>query len=233
MSIIAIIPARGGSKGIPRKNLIPVAGKPLLAWSLEDALDSRRVQEVIVSTDDKEIEQLARRYGCSVVRRPQALSGDEASSESALLHALDDRLTRGHEDPQLVVFLQCTSPVRGRDDIDLAIAALEQAAADSLFSSRPVHGFTWRQGISLQPNYDPRSRPRRQDLSELTYEENGSIYVFKPWVLRDTGSRLGGKIAMHPMHALDSFQIDEPDDVPYVDALLRLRRPTLPQANAA
>ena len=109
---IALIPARGGSKRIPRKNLLPLAGLPLVAHSIRHAIAAHAVSEVYVSTDDPEIADVARTFGAEVVMRPTELAGDQATSESALLHALDDRARRGLPDPELVVFLQPTSPVR-------------------------------------------------------------------------------------------------------------------------
>jgi CMP-N,N'-diacetyllegionaminic acid synthase len=226
--VLAIIPARGGSKGIPGKNIYPLAGKPLIAYTIEQALAASRVTRIVVSTDTEEIAAAARRFGAEVVRRPENLSGDEASSESALLHCLDHlRAGEGYE-PDLVVFLQATSPLRTAADIEQAVATLEHAEADSLFSACPQHGFVWRLGAdnAAPLNYDPRHRPRRQVAPE-DVTENGSIYVFKPWVLAELACRLGGKIAVYRMAWLDSLQIDEPEDIPVVEFLLRQRHPKL------
>lgn len=224
--IVAIIPARGGSKGIPRKNIQPVAGKSLLAYTIEHALQTPAITRLIVSTDDPEIAAVAQQYGAEVVWRPAEISGDTATSESALLHALDHlRDTEGYE-PELMVFLQATSPLRQPDGIQNAIETLQREQADSLFSACPVHGFIWRRdGEQLSSlTYDYRHRPRRQDAPEDLIE-NGSIYVFKPWVLRQFNNRLGGKIAVYRMNVLDSFQVDEPADLELMEHLLALRRP--------
>lgn len=227
-SILAIVPARGGSKGIPRKNLALVGGIPLLGRTLEHARRAALVDHTVVSTDDDEIAALARAYGAEVVRRPAALAGDEASSEAALLHVLGEfRREEGYE-PELVVFLQATSPLRREGDIDRAVETLRRQGADSLFSACPVHGFVWRRGDRLEAlTYDPAKRPRRQDLGEDLLE-NGSIYVMKPWVLTTFGNRLGGEVAVYPMDPLDSFQIDKPADLELFERLLRL-----PSAGAA
>ncbi len=222
--ILAIIPARGGSKGIPRKNLQPLAGRPLLAHTVEAALAASAVTRVVVSTDDDEIAEVARALGAEVVRRPAEISGDTASSESALAHVLDHlRDTEGYE-PELVVFLQATSPIRRPTDIDDAVAALLEAEADSLFSACAVHGFVWRRsGDGLRSlTYDHEHRPRRQDIGEDLLE-NGSIYVFKPWVLREHGNRLGGQIAVYEMDPLHSFQVDEPGDLELMERILQPR----------
>ena len=220
--VIAIIPARGGSKGIPRKNILPVAGRPLIVHSIEHARRAPSVTRIIVSTDDQAIGAVAAAAGAEVVWRPEAISGDKASSESALLHVLDHlRDTEGFE-PTLVVFLQATSPMRGDDDVEEAIATLRREQADSLFTASTIHGFAWRRGPDLlEPvNYDPARRPMRQDLKESILEENGSIYVFRPSVLRTHGSRLGGRIAVHLQRPFDSLQIDEPADLELIARLM-------------
>jgi YrbI family 3-deoxy-D-manno-octulosonate 8-phosphate phosphatase len=222
---LAIIPARGGSKGIPRKNVKLFLGKPLLVHSIEQARQAPSVTRIVVSTDDPEITTIARAHAADVVRRPPEMSGDRATSESALLHTLDHLRTTEDYEPELIVFLQATSPLRRPGELQAAIDTLRNQQADSLFSACPVHGFIWRHhGNRLESiSYDYRSRPRRQDIGEdLT--ENGSIYVFKPWVLREHNNRLGGKIAVHRMSPLDSFQIDEPGDFELLERLAGLER---------
>ena len=224
--IIAIIPARGGSKGIPGKNIRIVGGKPLLAWSIEQARQTAAICRVFVSTDSAEIAQVARDYGAEVIQRPQEISGDTASSESCLLHALDFLKHSLNLEPDLVAFLQATSPLRGTEDIGNAIQLLERERADSLFSACRVEGFVWRVDKAEQVrsfSYDHLARPRRQDAPEDLIE-NGSIYVFKPWVLRQGNNRLGGKIAVYRMPALISFQIDEPADLELIEALMDFRQ---------
>jgi N-acylneuraminate cytidylyltransferase len=218
--VLAIIPARGGSKGIPRKNVRPVLGIPLLAHSIVHARESASVTRIVVSTDDAEIAEVARRYGSEVVARPPELSGDTATSESALLHVLDHlRSTEGYE-PELVVFLQATSPLRPPGAVEAAIGQLRDRGADSLFSASPVHGFVWRihDGRLSSISYDYRNRPRRQDIGEDVVE-NGSIYIFKTQLLRELGNRLGGKIEVFRMDPLDSFQVDEPGDLELMERL--------------
>ena len=222
-SVLAIIPARGGSKGIPRKNVRPLLGKPLLVHSIDHAKSSPSVTRVIVSTDDPEIATVAREHGAEVVLRPAGISGDTAGSESALLHVLDSlREIEGYE-PDLVVFLQATSPLRRPGDIQGAIETLEREEADSVFSACSAHGFVWRlhEGQLRSLTYDHRNRPRRQDIGEDLIE-NGSIYAFRPWVIRKHHNRLGGKVAVYRMDPFDSFQIDEPGDFERIERLARL-----------
>lgn len=219
--VIAIIPARGGSERIPRKNLVPICGRPLIVHSIEHARAAKSVGRVYVSTDDDDIATVSREAGAEVIRRPQHLSTAEASSESALLDALDQHNAAGLPDPDLIVFLQCTSPVRRPDDIDCAIETLLAAEADSLFSACENKNFIWveRGGTLASVNYDFRHRRREQEL-ERQFRENGSIYVFKPALLRAEGNRLGGKIAVFEMDYWSSFQVDSADDVALVQWVL-------------
>ncbi len=217
MNTITLIPARGGSKGIPRKNIRPLAGKPLIAHTIEQAKQANQVNRVIVSTDDTEISTVAQQYGAEVISRPAQISGDTASSESALIHALDWLKQQEEYEPERVVFLQCTSPLRTSNDIDRAITQFEAEGADSLLSVSPTHKFLWENvnGVAKSINYDYRQRPRRQDMNPQ-FAENGSIYIFKPWVLNQFNNRLGGKIALFVMNdscididALSDFEMTE------------------------
>lgn len=232
--VVAIIPARGGSKGIPRKNLVSICGHPLLAWSIWAALQARCVTRVLVSTDSEEIASVARRYGADVVMRPAEISGDTASSEAALLHALEHLAERGCR-PELLIFLQATSPLREAQDVDGAIFQLLRDQADSCFSASPEH-FTgrWRRaenGEVTSVNFRPNSRPMRQDYP-VEYLENGSIYVMRPDVLLNCRSRMGGKITIYPMNAVKSLQLDELSDLPLISACMHALSIREPQASA-
>jgi YrbI family 3-deoxy-D-manno-octulosonate 8-phosphate phosphatase len=221
MTCVAIIPARGGSRGIPRKNLRPIAGKPLLAYTIEHARTAPSIDRVVVSTDDVEIGTVATRYGAEVIWRPAEISGDRSPSEAALLHALDELAARDDYRPDLVVMLQATSPLRRPDDVERAIGTLLAEDADSLFSACTVHGFLWHrdeQGLSSVA-YDYRDRRMRQEGPEDLLE-NGSIYVTRHDLLRATRNRLGGRIAVYRMDVLDSFQVDEPSDLVLMERLL-------------
>jgi N-acylneuraminate cytidylyltransferase len=229
LAICALIPARGGSKGIPGKNILPLAGRPLLVHSIDAARAAPSVDRVVVSTDDDRIASVAKAHGAEVVRRPEDISGDTATSESALLHALDAlHRSEGYE-PDLVVFLQATSPLRRPDDIQGAIDLLLAEDADAVFSACRPSGFVWRvAGTTVAPlNYDPANRPRRQEVADEILIENGSIYVFRPGVLRAFQSRLGGKIVAYMMHELDSFELDEPEDWALLECLSSIRGGTV------
>ena len=221
-NIIVIIPARGGSKRIKNKNLAVVGGRPLLAHSIIAAKQSKHVTRVIVSTEDEAIAKTAKEFGAEVITRPAQLASDDASSESALIDVLDQLEAAERYIPELVVFLQCTSPARRIGDIDRAIEQLVSSGADSLFSACRNHGLIWQDNHgkidSLSYNYHKR---KREQQMEVQYRENGSIYVFSPRLLRDTSNRLGGKIAVYEMDFLSSFQVDNPDDIKLVDWVMQ------------
>lgn len=221
MSVLAIIPARGGSKGIPRKNVRLLNGKPLIAYTIEQARATPSITRVVVSTDDTEIGAVAKQYGAEVIWRPAEISGDTASSESALLHALEHFERNEGYQPEFLVFLQATSPLRRPHDISNAIQRLIDEEADSLLSLAPFVHFLWNvlDGKLQSLNFDYCNRPRHQELPPL-YMENGSIYVFRPWILRQFGNRLGGKITYYKMDPLSAVDIDTLADFSLCEAIM-------------
>ncbi|GAB1545561.1 acylneuraminate cytidylyltransferase family protein [Scytonema sp. NUACC21] len=220
MSIV-IIPARGGSKGVPRKNVRLLGDKPLIAHSILDGKEAKLINNVYVSTDDPEIAEASREYGAEIINRPNELAGDTASSESALIHALSEIEKTGIS-PDFIVFLQCTSPIRTGADIDSAIEKIQAENADSLLSVSPSHRFLWEEvnGVAKSINYDYRHRLRRQDMKPQ-FMENGSIYIFKPWVLKELGNRLGGKISLFPMNEAAAWEIDSILDFEIAEFLIK------------
>lgn len=233
LEVLAIIPARGGSKGIPKKNVLPFNGVPLVGVTIWQALQSRTVSRAIVSTDDSEIAKVAAKYGAEVVRRPAEISGDEASSELALLHVLDKLKDEEAYEPDTVAFLQCTSPIRYPGDIDRAVETLLSENADSLLSVVPSHRFLWTRidGKVRSVNYDYTSRPRRQDIPP-EFMENGSIYLFRPWILRQYHNRLGGRIVLFEMDDSTSVEIDTELDFELAQWIARRHRVPSPVTNS-
>jgi len=224
VNLVDVSPAGGGSKGLPRKNVLPVGGKPVIADSIEHAKGASSVGRTIVSTEDSEIAAIALSWGAEVIHRPRELADDTASSEAVLLHSLNYLEKMERFRPDLVVFLQCTSPIRQSDDIDRAVNILVNENADSLLSACHSHVFLWRRnGGSVDSlNYVYRERRRRQDLPD-EFIENGSIYVFKPWVLEKLNNRLGGKIVLFEMDYWSSFQIDSLEEFELCEWILNRR----------
>jgi len=220
MSTIAIVPARAGSKGIKGKNIVPFLGAPLIGHTLVQAQASEKLDHVFVSTDGEEIAQVSREYGVDIIRRPEELAGDQATTESALLHALEE-IRQNEVSVETVVLLQCTSPLRRAHDIDEAISLVKEEEFDSALSCCENHNFLWQGAVDdgVEPiNYDPQNRARRQDFA-MQYQENGSIYVMDVEILDQDECRLGGKIGVHKMPELLSFEIDEPKDLDIVRSM--------------
>lgn len=220
--VVAIIPARGGSKGIPGKNLKLVCGKPLLAWSIIQARVAKCIDSVWVSSDSNDILAVAEEYGAIAIRRPEGLSGDSASSESAWLHGLEE-IEHAGVSVDLIVGMQATSPIRDGSDLDTAIKQMKRENLDSLLTVTEVEDFfNWRIGPNgpESVNYDYRSRKMRQ-LIEKRFLENGSFYIFHPEILRSFNNRLGGKIGMHVMERHKMFQIDNPEDIVLCESIMR------------
>lgn len=219
--VVAIIPARAGSKGIINKNIIDFCGKPLVAWSIEQAKNAQNVEEVFVSTDGENIAEIAQEYGAKVIRRPKELASDVASSEDALLHAINE--IRKEMKIDNILFLQATSPVRLCEDIEQAIDIFFREQYDSLFSMSILEDYClWKkEGKKLVSwTYDYMNRGRRQEREKL-YLENGSIYVFKSKLIEETHNRLGGKIGMYEMPLERSGEIDSEDDITICENYMR------------
>jgi len=236
MKTVAIIPARGGSKGLPRKNVLPFAGKPLVAWMVQAAHAAITVDSVYVSTDDEEIATAARRFGAGVIQRPADLANDTASSESALLHALDV-LDARNERYDTLVFLQCTSPLTSAEDIDGVATLVRNGDSDSAFAATAFHHFIWKKSAAtaLGVNHPVVPRLRRQDR-EAEFLETGSVYAMKVAGFREAGHRFFGKIGLHEVPRSRSYEIDDREDFDFTEQLmLRSLRskehlPWLPQA---
>ncbi|WP_019158021.1 acylneuraminate cytidylyltransferase [Brevibacterium senegalense] len=215
--VVAIIPARGGSKGIPLKNLQKVAGRSLLARAIDAALDAQHIDTVVVSTDHDGIAQEALRAGAQVVRRPGDISGDTASSESALLHALQQI---GAEDG-ITVFLQCTSPFIDSTALDSAIARVRDDRADVVFSAVEDHSFLWRLDESAHAEavgHDAAHRPRRQDRAPQ-YNETGAFYVMRTDGFRAAGHRFFGRVEIEEVPLEQAREIDSMSDLTLVRAI--------------
>ncbi|MBN9106471.1 MAG: acylneuraminate cytidylyltransferase [Propionibacteriaceae bacterium] len=218
-AVLAVIPARGGSKGVPGKNVARIGGVPLVARAVGAALAAGRIGEVAVSTDDEAIAAAAIEAGAVVIPRPAELAGDGASSESALLHALDHRADPDGVD--IVVMIQATSPFVTAAELDALVEAIEDGA-DSAFTAAPFHGFVWRNAPDAAGvNHDPSGRPRRQDR-EPEWLETGAAYAMRTPGFRTAGHRFFGRIVAVPTDPARVLEIDEPADLERARALAHL-----------
>ena len=212
---ISIIPARGGSKELPRKNIKLFHGKPLIAYSIESAKSSQSIDRVIVSTDDEEIADISKSFGAEVVMRPEAISADRSPSEDALIHVVNTLESSSSVSIDFIVFLQATSPLRPKGMIDQCLKKMTAQGGDSLVSVYFETLFYWREengeGKSI---HDYKVRPMRQDVKKekKIYRENGSLYIMKRDVLMKGKNRLGGKIILYPMKHGESLEIDSEFD---------------------
>jgi len=218
MNIVAIILARGGSKGIPKKNIIDFCGKPLLAWTIQNCLDAQ-IPNVYVSTDDNDIARVANKYGAIPVYRPSELASDTSTAEESWANCLKSTLK-----PDIVVAAQVTSPLRTADDIRNGISMFIAGGLDSLFSASPIGDMClWKHdkaGNVKSINYDYKNRKRRQEL-EPTLVENGSFYIFKPETLSLNNNRLGGKIGFYEMEFWKMFEVDDPESLRFCKTIMK------------
>lgn len=201
MKSVSIILARGGSRGIPRKNIIDLCGKPLLAYSIEASLKSD-VSETWVSTEDVEIAKIAEELGARVLKRPAEIAGDTSASEDALLHFASE-----HRDFDILVFLQPTCPFIKKSDINAAIKLMNKY--DSVISVSKFDQFVWS---GSSPLYDIHTRARRQNR-EQTYIETGSMFVTSKASLLQSKNRISGSIGFVEVPKWRAIDIDSFDDL--------------------
>ena len=174
----------------------PFLGKPLITHSIQYAKDCDAVTGVFVSTDDEEIGVISKAAGAEIIQRPDEISGDAATTESAIEHALSHWDKRGLK-PDIIVLLQATSPVRPEGSLAEALSNFQKQKLDSMLSLSPTHRFFWKlEGNQALAEYDFLNRPRRQDMrsADIRHVENGSVYIFTRKHFQSTGNRLGGQI---------------------------------------
>tara|TARA_Y100000034_G_C6756109_1_gene336448 strand:+ start:106 stop:759 length:654 start_codon:yes stop_codon:yes gene_type:complete len=217
MKIVSVITARGGSKGIPKKNIIDIKGKPLLYYTINTSLLSN-VNQTWVSTDDDEIETYAYAKGAKVIIRPKELADDIIMPDASLVHFAEN------VDFDILVFIQPTSPLLEPKYINKGIEMMDNY--DSVFSAYKEHWFPrWSKEtilgteISTTVNWNMRERPRRQDMEE-NYVENGAFYITTKKKLLKSKLRYSGNIGMVEMPYEKSFQIDNKNDIKLIEKLL-------------
>lgn len=230
MNVLGVIPARGGSKGIPRKNLVPVLGRPLLAYTLDAALASTRLARTVVSSDDSEIIKVARQLGADVpFVRPAELADDAAGSAAVARHALNTIEALDGTAFDVVVLLEPTAPLRVAADIDAAVDLLRTSDVDSVVSVCRVEA---PHPFKMQRVVDGRLKPWQEDQwyeartrQELppVYFLNGAVYATRASVLREAGSLWGAETGALIMPLDRSVNIDSTLDVALAEILLKAR----------
>ncbi|GAA2995460.1 acylneuraminate cytidylyltransferase [Streptomyces fulvorobeus] len=237
-TVLAVIPARGGSKGVPAKNLAQVGGIPLVARAVRACLGSAEVTDVVVTTDDPAIAEAAADAAAALgeaarlhcVQRPQAIAGDTATSEAAVLHALDSYEELPGRTADVVLLVQCTSPFVTREDIDGVAAAVAREGADTAVTVAPFHGFVWRDGHAVEDdtygvNHDKAVRPRRQDRPQDLLE-TGAAYAMAVPGFRTHRHRFFGHTALVRTDPARVLEIDDPHDLARARALAPLLDPS-------
>ncbi|MFG3011809.1 cytidylyltransferase domain-containing protein [Streptomyces cinerochromogenes] len=222
--VLAVIPARGGSKGVPAKNLAPVGGVPLVVRAVRECRATRLVTDVVVSTDDQAIAAAAREAGAEVVLRPAAIAGDTATSEAAVLHAMETHETLHGARVDVVLLVQCTSPFLVREDIDAVAAAVAENGADTAVTVAPFHGFVWRDADGeggAGVNHDKSYRPRRQDRPQ-DFLETGAAYAMHAAGFREHHHRFFGHTELVRTDPARVLEIDDPHDLARARALAPL-----------
>ncbi|WP_393060057.1 cytidylyltransferase domain-containing protein [Streptomyces sp. LN549] len=236
-TVLAVIPARGGSKGVPAKNLAQVGGVPLVVRAVRACLASSEVTDVVVTTDAPAVAEAARAAGEALgetarlhcVQRPEAIAGDTATSEAAVLHALDTYEAEHGRTVDVVLLVQCTSPFVAREDIDGVAAAVAREGADTAVTVAPFHGFLWRDGSAVEDhnygvNHDKAVRPRRQDRPEDLLE-TGAAYAMDAAGFRTHRHRFFGHTALVRTDPARVLEIDDPHDLARARALAPLLDP--------
>ena len=219
---IAIIPARGSSKSIPKKNIIDLAGRPLIAYTILSAEKCGIFDRVVVSTDDKKIEHIALKYGAEVIKRPKKLAKDKTHTEPVMLHVLEWLKKKESYKPDVIFLLQPTSPLRNKNDIKKAFKTFIKKKSDSLLSVIRNTSLIWKRerGTFKPINFDYRYRPRRQDMKDQ-FRANGAIFITRYDVFMKFKNRLGGKIGYYVMNEDRSVEIDEPLDLLVAEQIIK------------
>lgn len=220
MSVLGFIPCRGGSKGIPRKNIKPVADKPLLAHTVRASREADSIDRTIVSTDDTEIKEAAIEAGADVpFDRPAELATDEAPIEPVIKQGIEWLREHEGEAYETIALLQATSPLRTAEHVDEAFEQYETADADSLVAVYEGNSYRWREAPDGAKviNYD--SRKRRQE-KEPEYVESGALYLVDTDLFLETGDLQAGRTTLYVMDRVSALDIDEPFELWIADKVL-------------
>ena len=214
MKVVALIPARGGSKGIPRKNLKSLCGMPLIGYSIIAAQKCDLIDEVWVSSDDEEILSYSKSLNANTLKRPKDISTDTSSSEDALIHFSN------HVDFDILVFLQATSPLVESTFLSEAINLQKRKDVDSVVACTLDHGFWWSNST---PHYDLEKRKMRQEKGELM-RETGMFFITSRNAILETRCRLSGNISCYEIPKWASFEVDDTIDFKIVESIMLRRK---------
>jgi CMP-N,N'-diacetyllegionaminic acid synthase len=228
--LLGFVPARGGSKGIPRKNLIKLAGRPLIEYTLEAALASACIDDILLSTDDEDIAAFCARCGVDTpYRRPHELSGDDAPMIAAVEHGLDWYARECGQMPDEVLVLQPTSPLRTTEDIDGAVLRFKESAAETLASVHPMVEHPYECVVAQSGGWQylvpPPAVARRQDYRGSYYFVNGALYLARTSaLLKERRFLVSGATALYEMPRERGIDVDSPLDLAFAEALLGMRQ---------
>ena len=229
LKILGIIPARGGSKGIPRKNILPIIGKPLVAWTIEAAAKSKYINKLAVSSEDNEILQVAEQYGAQTIRRPLKLAQDRSRIELTILHALDYLKRKENYEPDVVIKLYPTSPLRRTVDIDGAMKMFLKSGADSLISVQPMgHEYLKtfllnKKGYLVGAVNNQFPFMDRQKLPKVFWS-NGAIWIFTRKFFVKKKKFFSNKTLPYFMPENLSVDLDMPKDLRRLEEILAGRK---------
>jgi CMP-N,N'-diacetyllegionaminic acid synthase len=223
--ILAIIPARGGSKGVPKKNIFPLAGKPLLVWTIEAAQKSKMINRIVVSSDDEGILQIALKSGAEPIRRPKSIAGDKAPFNLLIFHALDYLKRKEKYIPNIIVYLQPTSPLREGKDIDQALSLLKEKVTSIIsvyeIDNKFLKSFIINKKGFLQGfSNNQFAFMNRQDLPKI-YMPDGAIYAVKTGNFLKTGKLLTDKTIPFVMNLDKCLDIDTIKDLKKAEKILK------------
>lgn len=225
MNVLSIIPARGGSKGIPKKNISIIGGRPLIAFTIQSSLKSRHINRTIVSSDDLKTLTVAKKYGAEVVKRPSKISRDDSPYQLLIIHSLEHLRKKFGYSPDVIVYLQPTSPLRTSSDIDLALDLMISKRAQAVISVYPLdkkffktmradnHGYLKGVANDIYPFAN------RQDLPDI-FMPNGAIYIIKTGIFLKRKQLFAPRTIPYVMSAENSIDIDTLKDLRRVGRIL-------------
>lgn len=221
---LAIIPARGGSKSVPRKNIVLLDGRPLIYHTISEAQRSRYISKLVISTDDEEISAIASGFGAEVIMRPAELATDEARTEPALIHVLDKLRDHDGYRPDIVLTLEPTSPLRSAALIDRCVEELSKSGADAVITVVNTSALVGRIIENDHFQYLIPNQPRRRQEREPMYRESSTVYATKTEVLRKTNSVLGERLNAVVTDPLEAIDINDPIDLVIAEAVMKWRK---------